>query len=167
MRCFKWRTAEQCTKGHHLRCLLKPRPHIEEEFIVTPNSVTIFSPGFNNRIPVYYNYNFCIYNISLDCPGYKTSITSKSPTDPLADGDMCQDYLWLSTNSYEPPKKICGKQIVGFRTTLSSSSFIGVLWSNERDSFGNFELEASCIKRGSDQPGSEEVSGDNELIDHV
>ena len=53
----------------------------------------------------------------------------------------------LSTNSYEPPKKICGKQIVGFRTTLSSSSFIGVLWSNERDSFGNFELEASCIKR--------------------
>ena len=102
MKCFKWRTAESCMTGHHLHCSLRHRSSAEEEVTVGPHghSATLFSPSYDRtKSPFYLNNNFCIYNISLNCPGEIVSLTSKLTDYGLSDADTCQDYLWFSTSS--------------------------------------------------------------------
>ena len=147
MKCFKWRTAELCKTGHHLRCSLRDRSSVEEDVVVGPHdlSATLFSPSYNRkRNPFYLNNNFCIYNISLNCPGELVSLTSKLTDYGLSDGDTCQDYLWFDTSSNGHPQKICGDGIIDFRDSLHTQSFIGVLWSNKDNSEGKYEIEARC-----------------------
>ena len=147
MRCFKWRTAEDCSVDHHLRCSLRNRFSAEVDVTVGPHdhSATLFSPSYNRTSnPFYLNYNFCIYNISLKCPGEIVSLTSKLTDYGLSDGDTCQDYLWLDTSSSGQPLKICGDDIIDFRDSLNTQSFIGILWSNKDNSEGKFEIEARC-----------------------
>lgn len=147
MKCFKWRTAEQCSTGHHLRCSLRSRSSAEEDVIVGPhtNSVTFFSPSYSRtRNPFYLNNNFCIYNISLDCPGEVVSLTSKLSEFGLSDADTCEDYLWFDTSFHGHPQKICGDNIIDFRDYLNTQSFLGILWSNGQNSEGKFEIEARC-----------------------
>ena len=134
MKCFKWRTAESCSTGHHhLRCSLRNRSSAEEEVTVGPHghSATLFSPSYDRtKSPFYLNNNFCIYNISLNCPGEIVSLTSKLTDYGLSDADTCQDYLWFSTSSNSHPQKICGDDIIDFRDSYwhsLSSGFSGAI----------------------------------------
>ena len=161
--------AEECQSGpHHLRCSLRNRTGAEEDVTVGLNrrSATLYSPFYNRtHVPFYLNNNFCIYNISLDCPGEIVSLTSKltNPEYGLSDKDTCEDYLWFSTSSNGHPKKICGDEIIGFSDNLLTQSFLGILWSNEKNSEGKFEIESRCT--GHTIPTSEhESSGDFLLL---
>ena len=167
MKCFKWRTAENCLPDHHLRCSLRNRLSAEEEITVGPHdhSATLFSPSYNRtKSPFYLNNNFCIYNISLNCPGEIVSLTSKLTDYGLSDADTCQDYLWFSTSSNSQPQKICGDDIIDFRDSLLTQSFIGVLWSNKDNSEGKFEIEARCTGHPIPTPEPAESSGDTDSI---
>ena len=150
MKCFKMRTADGCTGGaSHLRCLMKGRSkQVKESQLLIEGplrqSVTIYSPGHNKTNPFYLNRNFCIYNISLDCPGQRVSLNSKPNTLPLSDADSCQDYLWFDTSSNGQPRRICGNDIVNFNDTTDATSFLAVLWTNGDESAGRFEIEARC-----------------------
>lgn len=165
MKCFKWRTADRCKTGHPLRCSLKHRTiTLEKEVSVTPDdqSATLFSPSFQNQ-SFYRNNNFCVYNISLDCPGKIVSLTSKLADYGLADAATCQDYLWFDTSFYGQSQKICGDAIRNFKDSVHTQSFIAILWTNENNSEGKFEVEARCT----DQyiPTAEpEYSGSNPLL---
>ena len=109
-------------------------------------SVTIYSPGHNKTNPFYLNRNFCLYNISLDCPGQTVSLNSKPNTLPLSDADTCKDYLWFDASSNGQPRRICGNEIVNFNDTIDTTSFLAVLWTSGDKSAGRFEIEARCNK---------------------
>ena len=151
MKCYKWRTAEDCFSGFHLRCSMRNRSQVEEDITVGPcnRSATMVSPGYcyTNSEPYYSNNNFCIYNISLNCPGEMVSLTSKLTDYGLADGETCEDYLWFDTSSTGHPRRLCGDEIIGFKDSLHTQSFIGILWSNRVKSEGKFEIEARCTGR--------------------
>ena len=148
MKCYKWRIAENCLSGFHLRCSLRSRGNLEEDVMVglCNRSATMFSPGFcyTETVSYYSNYNFCIYNISLNCPGEIVNLTSRLTDYGLADGDTQEDYLWFDTSSTGHPQKICGDDIIDFSDSLHTQSFIGILWSNSINSEGKFEVEARC-----------------------
>ena len=157
------RTADGCRGGaHHLQCLMKPRSKQvkESELIVEGplhQSVTMYSPGHNKTSPFYLNRNFCIYNISLDCPGQRVSLTSKPNTLPLSDADSRQDYLWFDTSSTGQPQKICGNETVNFYETTDATSFLAVLWTNGHKSAGRFEIEARCNTVTADGSGDSPI----------
>ena len=167
MKCFKWRTAEQCA-GHHLRCSLKNRAvAVEKQVELTPHiqSATFFSPSYQNQ-SFYRNNNFCIYNISLNCPGKIVTLTSKLANGILADAETCQDYLWFSTSFYGHPHKLCGNMTTDFRDTLHTQSFIAVLWTNQVNSEGMFEIEARCTESSVPTVVSES-SGENPFLSNA
>ena len=147
MNCYKWRTAEQCTTGYHLHCSLRERLDEEKapEYLqeISNSLVTLHSPNSERKRPFYQNNNFCIYNVSLNCPGKIVRLTSKL-NYALSDADTRQDYLWFSTSSNGQPQKIYGDDIIGFSDSLHTQSFIAVLWSNGEKSEGKFEIEAYC-----------------------
>ena len=165
MKCFKVRTADRCWGGaHHLRCLTKRRSkQVNESQLVIEGplrqSVIMYSPGYHKTYPFYMNRNFCVYNISLDCPGQRVTLNSKPNTLQLSDGDTCQDYLWFDTSSSGQPRRVCGNEIVNFNDTTHATSFLAVLWTNEKISTGRFEIEARCNQVQADG------SGDLPIID--
>lgn len=143
------RIADGCTQGNHIHCLMKRRSkQVKEDQLVVDGplcqSVTLYSPGYNKTSPFYLNRNFCIYNVSLDCPGQTVSINAKPSTRPLSDADTCQDYLWFDTSSSGLPHRICGSDIVTYNDTTVATSFLAVLWTNGDKSAGKFEIEAKC-----------------------
>ena len=147
MKCYKWRTAEQCTSGHHLHCALKHRLDEEKasEYlqVVSDSLITLHSPNSERERPYYLNNNFCVYNVSLSCPGKIVRLTSKLDYT-LSDRETCQDYLWFSTSSNGHPQRICGNEIIDFSDSLHTQSFTAILWSNSDQSEGKFEIEARC-----------------------
>ena len=146
------RTADGCTGGtNHFRCLMKGRSkQVKEDQLLIEGalhqSVTIYSPGHNKTNPFYLNRNFCLYNISLDCPGQTVSLNSKPNTLPLSDADTCKDYLWFDASSNGKPRRICGNEIVNFNDTIDTTSFLAVLWTSGDKSAVRFEIEARCNK---------------------
>jgi hypothetical protein len=144
------RTADGCNGGaHHLQCLMKGRSkQVKESQLVIEGalqqSVTMYSPGHDKTNPFYLNRNFCVYNISLDCPGQRVSLNSKPNTLPLSDADSCQDYLWFDTSSNGQSRRVCGNEIVNFNDITDAKSFLAVLWTNGNKSAGRFEIEARC-----------------------
>ena len=171
MRCFKWRTAEDCDSdtGYDLRCSLRERSLALDENKVQVGPDDRFvglhsprSPGQKNQA-TYRNNNFCIYNISLDCPGEIVTLTSKSSEHSLSDNHTCQDYLWFDTSSNGQPQKICGDEIGSFSDHINTQSFIAVFWSNANTNKGSFEIEAHCSEH-SVPTITPESSGDNPLI---
>lgn len=153
--------------GTDLHCLLKDRYNTSLPVAPSGRSVTLRSPGFDEPIPFYHNNNFCIYNVSLDCPGEIVHLSSKSTDYSLADGSTCQDYLWFDTSSdthLSVDSKICGDAIGQFNATVNTQSFIGILWSNEKDSEGRFEIEARCSEQPVPTRGSDESSGDTTFV---
>ena len=149
MKCFKMRTATGCGEPNDFRCLMKRRSkQVKEDQLLVEGplrqSVTFYSPGHNKTNPFYLNRNFCIYNISLNCPGQTVSLTSKANTLPLSDADNCEDYLWFDTSSNGLDRRVCGNDIINFNDTTNATSFLAVLWTNENKSAGRFEVEASC-----------------------
>ena len=163
MKCFKTRTADGCSGGaHHLQCLMKRRSkQVNESQLVIEGplqqSVTMYSPGHHKTNPFYLNRNFCIYNISLDCPGQRVSLNSKPNTLQLSDGDTCQDYLWFDTSSSGQPRRVCGNEIINFNDTTDATSFLAVLWTNGNRSAGKFEIEARCNKVHADGSGDSPI----------
>ena len=143
------RIADGCAENH-IRCLTKRRSkQVKEDQLVIKGalgrSVTIYSPGHNKTKPHYLNRNFCVYNVSLDCPqGQMLSLNSKPNTQPLSDADTCQDYLWFDTSSNGQSRKVCGNEIVNFNDTIDATSFLAILWTNRDKSAGRFEIEARC-----------------------
>ena len=168
MKCYKIRTAEGCTDGNDLHCSMRSRRrHINEEKLViaapSNRSVTFYSPGHNQTRPHYFNRNFCIYNISLNCPGQIVALNSKPNTLPLSDNDTCEDYLWFDVSSsvdINRDQKVCGNEILYFNATLKGDSFLAVLWTNGRNSAGRFEIEARCTSTFVPTEGS----GDDEEL---
>ena len=156
MKCFRWRVARECGKDNvEVKCSLKHRGALDAvlEPMQQGQSVTFTSPGFHRQNTTepkgaYFNRNFCIINISLDCPDRMVELTPSERTNTLSDSDTCQDYLSFHTHSSSHPHfKLCGRQIMD-RTQyqlMPSSSFYGVLWSNDnQNERGRFEIEARC-----------------------
>lgn len=170
MKCFKWRTAEDCDTemGYDLRCSLRERSLVidEDKVQVRPHnhSVVMHSPSHMHKNQTFYrNNNFCVYNISLDCPGRIVTLTSKLSEHGLSDFDNQQDYLWFDTSSRGVPQKIYGDTIGNFTDHINTQSFISVFWSNRENSEGKFELEARCSEH-SVPTIVPESSGDDSLI---
>lgn len=147
MKCYKWRTAEQCTLGHHLHCALKDRLGEEKasEYlqVISDSLITLHSPNSERERPYYLNNNFCVYNVSLNCPGKIISLQSKLDY-ALSDGETHQDYLWFSTSSTGHSQRIYGNEIIDFSDSLHTKSFTAILWSNNDRSEGKFEIEVRC-----------------------
>lgn len=146
MTCFKWST-KMClnTEGADEICKLSPKPKLNMAIMPKDEeqSRTFFSPGIHrNR-----NYNriFCIYNVTLKCPGRQAILSAKERTLPF--GENCGDYLAIYTDPSNPiPKeKVCGNEIdPNFKMTLNSNTFLAILWTNRKTSSGKFEIEAKC-----------------------
>ena len=174
MNCYKWRTAEQCTSGHHLHCALKNRLNkmkaSEYLQVISDSLITLHSPNSERDRPYYLNNNFCVYNVSLNCPGKIVRLTSKLEY-ALSDGETCQDYLWFSTSSSGHSQRIYGNETINFSDSLHTQSFTVILWSNSDQSAGKFEIEARCTElsiptadpesSGSDMPLSIFTESDN------
>ena len=167
MECFRWRLADDCGPDHDtLKCDLRHRTELDQTLIVTSqgSSVTFRSPGFDRRNPGYKNRNLCIYNISLNCDGNAAELEPSTQTTSLSDGDTCQDYLSFHMDSQRQPlMKLCGDDVkdqTKYRT-IYSTSFYGVLWSNNNKSeSGRFEITATC----KDIPGSEDDTSNETVL---
>ncbi len=152
MKCFKWRTADKCGPENSLKCALRQRTNLDAPLTTYANSqsVVLLSPGFERQEHhgAYYNRNFCIYNISLNCQHELVDLTPFHRTTNLSDADTCEDYLSFHVRSHKSREMtLCGSDVMNPTKyqTIPSSSFYGVLWSNhnmfER---GKFEIQASC-----------------------
>jgi hypothetical protein len=146
-RCFRWRIADSCGQDHTLKCSLRHRENLHES--ITTNAdltrATIFSPGFEKQKPKYFNRNFCIYNISLNCPDEMVELVPSELTTEFAD---TRDYLSFHVNSTRRPfLELNGADVArpSAYTTIPSTSFSTVLWSdhNGKDK-GRFEILARC-----------------------
>ena len=125
-------------------CKLNPRKKLDKDLPQKNQGQlrTFKSPGFNRQR--FYNRLFCLYNISLECPGHHVELTAYATTIPFEDD--CGDYLAIYSNSSEknPEKRICGEELTNFKMTLKRNSFIAVLWTNNNLTSGRFEIEAKC-----------------------
>ena len=173
VKCFRWRVARECGEDSvEVRCSLKHRSSLDAVLEPTHNgqSVSFLSPGFYRRSTsqpkgAYFNRNFCIFNISLDCPEKMAELVPSERTNSLSDSDTRRDYLSFHTHSSSRPNfKLYGGQI---RDTsqyqLLPSSFYGVLWTNDNENeSGRFEIEARC-KAPSDSDSDAGSGGSIEL----
>lgn len=161
MKCFRWRIADKCGEDDSLKCSLRHRPNQDQEIRTNPYATEayFFSPGYTRIKPGYSNENFCLYNISLDCPDNLVDIIPHGPTTTqLSDGETCTDYLSFHVNDQRlPVTKLCGDKIAdrSLYRPISSSSFYVVLFSdNNKQQRGKFHLRAKCTIGGSDGSGS-------------
>lgn len=152
MRCFRWRTGDKCGEEQKLKCSLRHRPNQDRDISTNHDSTEahFFSPGYDRTNPGYYNKNFCLYNISLDCPDNLVEITPNIPSTPLSDGETCTDYLsfHVDNNKQSPITRLCGASITdptSYRPLISSPSFHAVLFSDDNGvERGRFSLTAKC-----------------------
>ena len=152
MRCFRWRTGDKCGEEQRLKCSLRPRNNLERKIQINSLSTEaqLLSPGYDRRNPGYYNKNFCLYNISLDCPDNQVKITRNLPTTSLSDGENCRDYLSFHVDSEEFSiiPRLCGAAIadtLSYQLPIPSSSFYAVLFSDDNgEERGKFSLKAQC-----------------------
>ena len=134
-------------------------------------SVSFLSPGFYRRSAsqpkgAYFNRNFCIFNISLDCPDKMAELVPSEHTNSLSDSDTRRDYLSFHTHSSTRPNfKLYGGQIRdASQYQLLPSSFYGVLWTNDnQNESGRFEIEARCTAP-SDSDSDAGSGGSIELV---
>ena len=163
----------ECGKNSvEVRCSPKYRADLDADFEPTHNgqSVSFLSPGFYRRSTsqpkgAYFNRNFCIFNISLDCPDKMAELVPSEYTNSLTDSDTRRDYLSFHTHSSTHPNfKLCGGQIRdASQYQLLPSSFYGVLWTNDnQNESGRFEIEARC-KAPSDSDSDAGSGGSIEL----
>ena len=148
MMCYKWSTRICLNQdGAKEECKLSPKSTTSTQGVSVHDGgrrYTLYSPGFNR--PNNYNRFFCIYNITLNCPGHKVNLAATERTTPFqAD---CNDYLAIYTdrNSRTPDRKICGRDFHHYRTTLDTNHFHGVFWTDYETSPGRFEIEATCAE---------------------
>lgn len=150
MRCYRWRIADNCGPENTVKCSLRHRDNLYTSLATNSqvSQATLLSPGFGKKNPGYYNKNFCIYNVSLDCPEEMVELVPTARTTQLSDTQSCRDYLSFHVNSQRTPLiELCGaavKDTLAYRT-IPSTSFSAILWSddNENDQ-GRFEILARC-----------------------
>ena len=149
-RCFRWRLADNCGLENAVKCSLRHRNDLYQSSIASAdlNEATLFSPGFEKPRPGYFNKNFCIYNISLDCPDEMVELTPTQTTTGLNDTQSCRDYLSFHVDSQRTPlMELCGSAVSNpsaYRT-IQATSFYAVLWSdNDGYDKGKFEIKATC-----------------------
>ena len=167
MKCFRWRAADQCGSDRRLKCALRDRGLGGDIFTdATLTSATIYSPGFNRGR--YFNRNFCIYNISLQCPDELVELEPTHTTTNLSDSHNCRDYLSFHVDSERQPlMRLCGGDVTDptkYNTDIPSSNFYGILWTNDNEhQTGRFEIKAKCKRSTSQVPIFQQGSGDNIL----
>jgi len=143
--CYKWST-RICTNQDEAKeeCKLSPKTISTQGITVHDGGrrQTLYSPGFSRRNN--YNRMFCIYNITLNCPGHRVNVAATDRTMPFQAN--CNDYLAFYTdrNSRSPDRKLCGRDFQHYRTTLDANHFHGIFWTDYETSTGRFELEATC-----------------------
>lgn len=150
MECFRWRIADNCGPEKSVKCSLRSRDFLGMSLTTDsqPSQAILLSPGFDKRNPRYYNKNFCIYNISLDCPVEMVELIPTARTTQLSDAQSCRDYLSFHTTSQRTPLiELCGadvKDTLAYRT-IPSTSFSAILWSDDNGKdVGRFEILARC-----------------------
>ena len=151
VRCFNWKFADDCGADHDtLRCRLRQRYDFNQSTLISAHSssATLLSPGYDRTNPGYYNRNYCIYNISLDCPSNVVELEPTSRTTGLSDAQPCRDYLSFHVDSQRHPLiKLCGQDVADATkySDIQSNNFYGVLWSNHNKvQSGLFEIIARC-----------------------
>jgi hypothetical protein len=147
MQCYRWKT-RACSTGPDV-CEYSDRTKFNDGIMATDQSAALFSPGYANLInqdrQTFGHHFFCIYNVSLSCPGKSVVVQSTNstnwPRDPNPD---CQNYVSFSTarNSSRITQQFCGQR--NYRAVLESDSFLAVFWTNKYRNNGIFEFRATC-----------------------
>ena len=156
-----------------VKCSLKHRSNLNAVLEPTYNgqSVSFLSPGFYRQSTsqpkgAYFNRNFCIFNISLDCPDKMAELVPSEVTNSLSDSETRRVYLSFHTQSFSRPNfKLYGGQIRdASQYQLLPPSFYGVLWTNDnQNESGRFEIEAR-YKAPSDLDSDTGSGGDIKLV---
>lgn len=151
MRCFKWR-AKRCSglNGPQELCNLQNRQTEEIELINNDEEAHLYSPAFNSAIldpnHAWGKKYFCIYNVSLSCPGNAKIERINHLTTWPHKTEGCHNYVAFyndrSSSSYE--HQHCGTA-PAFGGEMQGSSFMAIMWnSGDSKNKGTFEFRASC-----------------------
>lgn len=143
MKCFKWRVKRTGD------VVLRKRPVDAEQVVSVGDSVSLRSPGLDDT-PRYKNRMFCLYNISIDdCNSINVqSVTEGDQEYSLVvndeNSDIQHDYLYLDFGQVHSPETLYGSDVSNFSTSVYTSSFYAVFWSNKERDAGAFHLQAVC-----------------------
>ena len=145
MKCFKWRVKKTAAGD----VVLHKRPIDDQQVVPVGDSVSLRSPGLDET-PNYKNRMFCLYNISIsDCNSiHVQSVTEGDQEYKLVVNDdnseVQHDYLYLDFGQVHSPVTLYGYDVSDFSTSVYTSSFYAVFWSNYEKSAGAFHLQAVC-----------------------
>lgn len=155
MKCFRWKTWS-CGNEREA-CEIFPSRKREEEILqLTDRDQTahIRSPKFNkyiNKAPKNRRFTrrtMCIYNVSLSCPGNSVKIQSIDENTDWRLDDNCRDYVAFYTNrsSTKPElKRFCNGTYKNKILQSNSGAFFAVMFTDQDDDIGIFDLKATCI----------------------
>ena len=143
-KCFKWST-KRCSNQLEGRCSLRTQTKRATNLLMSnsdQSTATLVSPGFNRRR--YLHRIFCLYNVSLNCPGRNVDITASERTMRFSSDQ--EDYLAFYINQTLHREKLWGDKILpSYRTRLPSNSFMAVFYTDvDSHNAGRFELQARC-----------------------
>ena len=151
MQCFKWKT-RQCEVGADI-CELKGRSKYNRDIINIDQSATLFSPGFEKLEKLtdqtFGKSFFCLYNVSLTCPGRRSVViksTEKTNWARSQQNPTCDSYVAFVANEgnrrANEADTFCGE--ADFRTILDTDSFLAVMWTTQERNSGIFEFDVTC-----------------------
>ena len=149
MKCYRWKT-RACSTGPDI-CEYSERTKFDRHIITTDQSAILQSPRYedlvNETVQTFGHHFFCVYNVSLNCPGSVAVIRPTSTTNwPKGD---CQNYVSFSAhrNSSKVTQQFCGQR--NYRAVMGSDFFLGVMWTNKYQNDGVFEFCATCSEQKS------------------
>ena len=147
MKCYRWKT-RACSTGPDI-CEYSERAKFDHHIITTDQSAILQSPRYedlvNETVQTFGHHFFCVYNVSLNCPGSVAVIRPTSTTNwPKGPNPDCQNYVSFSAhrNSSKVTQQFCGQR--NYRAVMGSDSFLGVMWTNKYQNDGVFEF---CVNR--------------------
>ena len=154
MKCFTWKT--RSCEGTKEVCHLVNNSKNEEARPISENNDTtkdLFSPVFEG--PGRSARYFCLYNVSLNCPGNAVMIEKMDLTTwPSQDANDCSNYVNFYTNQRSEglPHRYCDSNAI-FSRRLESSSFLAIMWNSENvNNSGVFQFRATCADPDPMQP---------------
>ena len=87
MKCYRWKT-RACSTGPDI-CEYSERTKFDRHIITTDQSAILQSPRYedlvNETVQTFGHHFFCVYNISLNCPGSVAVIRPTSSYNQLAE----------------------------------------------------------------------------------
>ena len=163
MKCFTWET-RTCT-GEGEKCRLNPDEVRDIE--ATKLTAVLKSPRYEQVSRKSWGRRFfCLYNVSLSCPGNAVTIQKIDTIDHKLtwsrDAKDRSNYVNFYTNQRSeglPAYQYYDSEAI-FDHRLESSSFLAVMWNSDPKykNRGKFEFHARCVESDPTQPPATESS---------